>query len=67
LGRSWEPNDKTPWKTGFPTYDQVVAGELFFDTPDGEKSIIDVRSYWDNVPEWESTAKLLYTPTLDYD
>lgn len=67
LGRSWEPNDKTPWKTGFPTYDQVVAGELFFDTPDGEKSLIDVRSYWDNVPEWESTAKLLYTPTLDYD
>lgn len=67
LGRSWEPNDKTPWKTGFPTYDQVVAGELFFDTPDGEKSLIDVRSYWDNIPEWESTAKLLYTPTLDYD
>lgn len=67
LGRDWEPNDKMPWKTGFPTYDQVVAGELFFDTPDGEKSLIDVRSYWDNVPEWESTAKLLYTPTLDYD
>ena len=67
LGRSWEPNDKLPWKTGFPTYDQVEAGELFFDTPDGEKSLIDVRSYWDNVPEWESTAKLLYTPTLDYD
>ena len=66
-GRDWEPNDKTPWKTGFPTYDQVVAGELFFDTPDGEKSLIDVRSYWDNVPEWEDTAKLLYTPTLDYD
>ena len=67
LGRGWEPNDKMPWKTGFPTYDQVVAGELFFDTSDGEKSLIDVRSYWDNVPEWEGTAKLLYTPTLDYD
>lgn len=65
--RDWEPNDKLPWKTGFPTYDQVAAGELFFDTPNGQKSLIDVRSYWDNVPEWESTAKLLYTPTLDYD
>jgi len=19
-GRGWEPNDKTPWKTGFPTH-----------------------------------------------
>jgi hypothetical protein len=45
----------------------VEQGELFFDTPDGEKSIVDVRSYWDNVPQWEETAKLLYTPTLDYE
>lgn len=65
--RDWEPNDKTPWKTGFPTPEQVQCGELFFNTPDGEKSIIDVRTYWDNVPEWEDTAKLLYTPTLDYE
>lgn len=66
-GRGWEPNDKIPWKTGFPTHQQVEQGELFFDTPNGEKSIIDVRGYWDNVPQWEETAKLLYTPTLDYE
>lgn len=66
-GRSWEPNDKLPWKSGFPTYQQVEQGELFFDTDEGEKSLIDVRSYWDNVPQWEETAKLLYTPTLDYE
>ena len=65
--RGWEPNDKIAWKTGFPTYDQVEQGELFFDTDQGEKTLIDVRNYWDNVPEWEDTAKLLYTPTLDYE
>ena len=65
--RGWEPNDQTAWKTGFPTYDQVEQGELFFDTDQGEKTLIDVRGYWDNVPEWEDTAKLLYTPTLDFD
>lgn len=64
--RGWDPNDGT-WKTGFPTYDQVAQGQLYFDTPQGEKTLIDVRSYWDNVPEWQGTAKLLTTPTLDYD
>lgn len=67
LDRGWEPNDKLPWKTGFPTPEQVQAGELFFDTKDGEKAIVDVRGYWDNIPEWEGTAKLLTTPTLDFD
>lgn len=67
LNKGWDPNDSIPWKTGFPTYDQVAAGELFFDTPQGEKTIVDVRTYWDNVPEWEGTAKLLTTPTLDFE
>jgi hypothetical protein len=31
------------------------------------KLLIDVRGYWKNIPEWEGTAKLLTTPTLDYD
>ena len=66
-GRDWNPNDDTVWKSGFPTPEQVEAGELYFDTPQGEKTIIDVRGYWDNVPEWEGTAKLLTTPTLDFD
>lgn len=65
-GRAWEPNDKTVWKTGFPTYEQVLGGELFFDTDFGEKTILTTRNYWDNVPEWQSTAKLLTTPTLDF-
>lgn len=66
LDKNWNPNDEI-WKGGFPTYEQVAAGELFFDTPQGEKALVDVRSYWDNVPEWQDTAKLLTTPTLDYD
>ena len=60
-------NMETPWKGGYPTIEQVQAGELFFNTPDGEKSIIDVRGYWENVPEWAPSSKLLTTPTLDYD
>lgn len=36
-------------------------------TPDGKSLIIDVRGYWKNIPEWQDTAKLLTTPTLDYD
>lgn len=64
---SYSPNDGVVWKTGFPTTEQVQLGELFFDTPDGEKTIVDVRNYWSNVPQWQGTAKLLTTPTLDYD
>lgn len=60
-------NMNTPWKGGYPTIEQVQAGELFFDTPNGKKSIIDVRGYWKNVPEWAPSSKLLTTPTLDYD
>ena len=66
-GRSWTPNDKVAWKSGFPTPEQVQAGELYFDTDQGEKTIIDVRGYWKNIPEWQGTAKLLTTPTLDFD
>ena len=62
-----ENNMGTPWKGGYPTIEQVQAGELYFNTPDGEKTIIDVRGYWDNVPEWAKSSKLLTTPTLDYD
>lgn len=65
--REQKPNDNMPWKTGFPDIAQVQAGELFFDTEDGEKTIVDVRGYWDNIPEWQSTAKLLTTPTLDFE
>lgn len=67
LGREYKPNGNRPWQTGFPTTEQVQAGELFFDTDDGKKTILDVRGYWDNVPEWEGTAKLLTTPTLDFE
>lgn len=62
-----ENNMNTPWKGGYPTLEQVQAGELFFNTLNGEKSIIDVRGYWDNIPEWAQSSKLLTTPTLDYD
>ena len=60
-------NSNEPWKGGYPTFEQVQAGELYFNTPDGEKSIVDVRGYWENVPEWAPSSKLLTTPTLDYD
>lgn len=65
--RTWDPNGDKPWKTGFPTPEQVRAGELFFDTDQGERSIVDVRGYWDNIPEWQGTANLLTTPTLDFE
>ena len=29
------------------------------------KQIIDTRHYFDNVPEWASSSRLLYTPVLD--
>lgn len=65
--RSWIPNGEKPWKTGFPTFEQVQNGELFFDTPQGEKTLIDTRGYWNNIPEWQDTAQLLTTPTLDFN
>lgn len=62
-------NMHTPWKGGYPTIEQVQNGELYFNDPTNNKKkmIIDVRGYWNNIPEWQSTAKLLTTPTLDYD
>lgn len=62
-------NMNEPWKGGYPTIEQVQQGELFFkDTyTNTDKRIIDVEGYWDNIPKWEETAKLLTTPTLDYD
>lgn len=62
-----ENNMKTPWKGGYPTIEQVRAGELYFNTENGEKKIIDVRDYFKNVPEWAASSRLLTTPTLDYD
>lgn len=63
----YDPNDKIRWKGGFPTQKQVENGELYFDTEDGQKSIFDVKGYWKNIPRWQNTAKLLTTPTLDFD
>ena len=64
-----KPNMNTPWKGGYPSIEQVQWGELYFNDPTSKekKMLIDVRGYWDNIPEWEGTAKLLTTPTLDYD
>lgn len=78
-----KPNMKTPWKGGYPSIEQVQWGELYFNPITHEnknnnnytnqqenlenKLIIDVRDYWDNIPKWQETAKLLTTPTLDYD
>lgn len=62
-------NMNTPWKGGYPTTEQVQNGELYFIDPTNneKKLLIDVRGYWDNVPKWQKTAKLLTTPTLDFD
>lgn len=65
--REWDPNDGIVWKTGFPTMEQVQNGELYFDLDGITKTLITTRGYWDNIPEWQSTAKLLTTPTLDYE
>lgn len=65
--RYWDPNDGLSWKTGFPTIEQVQNGELYFDLNGNTKTLITTRGYWDNIPDWQSTAKLLTTPTLDYE
>lgn len=62
-----ENNMNTSWEGGYPTIEQVQAGELFFNNKNGVKCIINTRGYWDNVPEWAPSSKLLTTPTLDYD
>lgn len=65
--RSWDPNDSIAWKIGYPTIEQVQGGELYFDLNGKEKTLVTTREYWDNIPEWQSTARLLTTPTLDFD
>lgn len=61
-----KPNMETPWKGGYPSIEQVQWGELYFNAPDGKK-LIDVRDYFKNIPEWQPAARLLTTPTLDFD
>jgi len=51
-------------------YYSAPAGETEYQTDRNNNNlgiIVDVRHYWDNIPQWESTAKLLTTPTLDYE
>lgn len=60
-------NSNTPWKTGYLTQKQVKLGELYFNNSNNEKVLIDTRAYWNNIPEWQESAKLLVSPTLDYD
>lgn len=62
-------NMNTPWKGGYPSIEQVQNGELYFIDPinNEKKLLIDVRGYWDNIPRWQSTAKLLTSPTLDFE
>ena len=67
-----ENNMQTPWKGGYPTIEQVQNGELFYNKGKDQDNkdianIINVRNYWNNVPRWQTAAKLLTTPTLDYD
>lgn len=61
-----EKNMRTPWRGGYPSIEQVQAGELYFNGPNG-KTIIDTKDYFNNIPEWQAAAKLLISPTLDYD
>ena len=51
-----------------PNEDEVVMPlDCISEAPNGNKLLIDVRGYWKNIPEWQTTAKLLTTPTLDYE
>ena len=63
-------NMDTPWKGGYPTIEQVQHGALFYkdpENPDQKGSIVEVKHYWDNVPRWQVAARLLTSPTLDYE
>lgn len=54
---------KAPPETKSP----VMPMDCSSEAPNGAKLLIDVRGYWKNIPSWQTTAKLLTTPTLDYD
>lgn len=45
----------------------IMPQDCTSEAPNGAKLLIDVRGYWKNIPEWQGTAKLLTTPTLDYE
>lgn len=63
-----DANMATPWQGGYPSTEQVACGELFFKNPvTGEKEMIDVDKYFSNIPEWQDSAQLLFSPTLDQD
>ena len=49
------------------TLSPVMPQDCTSEAPNGAKLLIDVRNYWKNIPEWQTTAKLLTTPTLDYE
>lgn len=57
---------RPPKRLGLDSED-LVDPKTCSTAPNENSLLIDVRGYWDNVPLWESTAKLLTTPTLDYD
>ena len=70
INNHWKPegNMDQPWRGGYPTIEQVKSGELYFTDPHGDsKLIIDTRAYWSNIPEWQCSAQLLVSPTLDQD
>lgn len=45
----------------------IMPQDCSSESPNGAKLLIDVRGYWKNIPEWQGTAKLLTSPTLDYE
>ena len=60
-------NMNTKWDGGYPSIEQVQWGELYYNENGEKKLLSEVRRYWDNIPQWQTGAQLLTTPTLDYD
>ena len=58
-----ENNDGKIWSGGYPTYEQVKNGELYFNG----NNLIDFDKYWNDLPFWANSSKLLTTPTLCND
>lgn len=58
-----ENNDGKIWSGGYPTYEQVKNGELYFNN----NNLIEFDKYWDDLPLWANSSRLLTTPTLCND
>ena len=57
------------WKGGYPVVEQAEQKNYSLKKvlTQNMKTLIDTRTYYQNLPTWTESSKLLVTPTLDMD